>query len=261
MFTDVLTNRRPLIGMIHLPALPGNADCPGMTAIGIKALADLEVLQAAGFDGALIENDGDHPPFIGSDKKRDQHMTEALTILKQHATILLGVEILYDMFGTIKLAASLKLAFARLDVFVDDMQTQYGPTIKARGSELNRLRHKLAPDLLLLADLQVKHMTMIDQQKTISRSAKEAIAAGADALIVTGAWTGDEPSVDDLQQVGAVAGSAPVLVGSGLNSYNVNGLLRMVDGGIVGTSIKSNGLVDAQKAAQFIAAAHREQKK
>ena len=92
---------------------------------------------------------------------------------------------------------------------------------------------------------------MLDK-KTLVQSAKEAIKSGSDGLIVTGNWTGNPPSVEDCRIVKKVAGEIPVLVGSGLNIENAKSLLKITDGAIVGTSIKSGEYINYQKARNLL---------
>ncbi|MEI8334618.1 MAG: BtpA/SgcQ family protein, partial [Chloroflexota bacterium] len=56
--------RKPVIAMLHLPALPGRPRhdvAAGRTAIVDSLARDLEVLQAAGVDGLLFCNEADIP--------------------------------------------------------------------------------------------------------------------------------------------------------------------------------------------------------
>jgi predicted TIM-barrel enzyme len=82
---------------------------------------------------------------------------------------------------------------------------------------------------------------------------------GADAIVVSGSATGNAPDFDRIKRVKAAAGSTPVFIGSGTTLANVADMLSVVDGCIVGTSIKASGVttnpVDATLAAGLIAAA------
>src|SRR5204862_4621507 len=63
----------------------------------------------------------------------------------------------------------------------------------------------------------------------------------ADALIVSGAGTGQMTDPDHVRQVKAAAGRAPVFVGSGVTVETVAHYLPHADGFIVGTAFKRNG--------------------
>jgi len=54
----------PIVGMVHLPALPGAPGYDpegGREAIRDRALADAEALVVGGADAVLVENYGDTP--------------------------------------------------------------------------------------------------------------------------------------------------------------------------------------------------------
>lgn len=233
--------------MIHLPPLPGYPMHPGMNETIKKALMDLAVLQKAGFDGVLIENDNDRPHQIGVNQTTKKAFDQVMLEVIKSAKIPVGMEIIYDMLATIEIAHKVGADFVRLDVFVDNVETKWGK-IPAEADKINKLINKLkADDLALLTDIQVKHARMLDK-KTLTQSAKEAVKNGSSCIIVTGAWTGTPPSVTDCNKAKRAAGDIPVLIGSGLNVENATSLLKHVDGAIVGTSIKRGNNVDFKKA-------------
>ncbi len=249
-FNDLFLSPKPLIGMIHLPALPGYSSHPGMEEVIKKALKDLATLEAAGFDGVLVENDNDQPHQIGVNPMIKEAFKEVMTALLQSSKIPVGMEIIYDMKATLEIAVEVGVSFVRFDVFVDNVQTQWGK-ISAQAADLQEMRKELkAEDILFLTDIQVKHATMLDK-KTLQQSAKEAINYGSNALIITGIWTGKAPNLQDCIDVKKVSKNIPILIGSGLDQNNMNNLLKYADGAIVGTSIKTGEYVDLIKATEL----------
>ena len=62
---DLLSRRPLLLGVVHLPPLPGS---PGHKAGGRwrqRAVSDAQAYAQAGFDGVVVENYGDAPFFAG----------------------------------------------------------------------------------------------------------------------------------------------------------------------------------------------------
>ena len=237
--------------MIHLPPLPGYTKHPGMYQVIKKALTDLETLEKAGFDGVLVENDNDQPHQIIISLTIRNAFSTVMKHVLQKAKIPVGMEIIYDMQATIEVAHLVKSPFVRLDVFVDDVDTKWGK-IQAQSNEIISLKRKLnANDICLLTDIQVKHARML-KKKSLHQSAKEAVRKGSDGIIVTGSWTGIAPDITKCQHVKKVIGKFPVLVGSGLDITNAKELLSIVDGAIVGTSIKTGEYVDLEKAKKLI---------
>ncbi|MBI2033039.1 MAG: BtpA/SgcQ family protein [Candidatus Levybacteria bacterium] len=251
MFNQLFKPKKTMIGMIHLPALPGYPKHTGMDDVIQKALSDLNTLQKAGFDGILVENDNDQPHQIGVSKTISNAFTKVMEQICRNATIPVGMEIIYDMLETIRVAHKVRADFVRLDVFVDSVETEWGK-ITAQPKEIVELKKKLGADnLVLLTDIQVKHAKML-QEKTIAASTQEAIENGSDALIVTGDWTGHAPSISDCKSINNFASNFPLLIGSGFNIYNSKALLQYADGAIVGTSIKTGEYVDFTKAKKLI---------
>ena len=251
MFNQLFRNKQPIIGMIHLPPLPGYPLHPGMDRVIRKALTDLKTLEKAGFDGVLVENDNDQPHRVGVSRVIIQSFREVMKQILKDAKVPVGMEIIYDMQETIKVAHAVGAQFVRLDVFVDNVKTQWG-RIFAQAEELVSLKKNLgAAKLVLLTDIQVKHAQMLDE-KTLEQSGREAIKHGSDALIITGDWTGHAPSVSDCLKVKKIGSETPILIGSGLSVDNVKNLLPYVQGAIVGTSIKTGASIDKKKATELI---------
>lgn len=87
----------------------------------------------------------------------------------------------------------------------------------------------------------MKHATPLGSESL----AQAAVLRGlADALIVSGTATGASPDVESLHTVRAAV-NAPLYIGSGLTLENATVLLPLVDGSIVGTTLKEGGQVDA----------------
>lgn len=249
MFTDVFNEAKTLIGVIHLPALSGDSHYP-LDKIIHKALVDLKTLEKTGFDGGLVENHGG-PSVFSHDASISQAFGEVMKKLLKKAKIPLGLEIIYDMPGTVELAAKVGVAFVRLDVFVDSGKTKSGRIIQAEAEKIVKIKKALCPKLLLLTDIQVKHLTML-ATRTVAQSAKEAVKEGSDAVIITGSWTSIEPLISDCIEARANVGKTPVFIGSGFSAKNAKKFLSIADGAILATSIKTANYLDPAKAKQLV---------
>jgi membrane complex biogenesis BtpA family protein len=244
---------KPLIGMIPLPPLPGCPDHPGMDAVIGAALADLAALESAGFDAVLIENDNDQPHAIGVSAEIREAFAVVAGRVVDRARMPVGMEILYDMEATVAVARQVGAAFARLDVFVDAVETRWGVVPASAAAITAHRRDPDARDPLLLTDLHVKHARLL-AARSLRESAIESVARGSAGLIVTGDWTGRPPSLADLRTAKEAAGDTPVVIGSGLTVANAPALLRVADAAIVGTSLKTGGRMDREQAAALAAA-------
>ena len=243
-----------LIGMIHLPPLPGFDGCPGIDALIAHALRDLETLEACGFDAVLVENEYDRPHTVKASPEVLEAMTEiTAAVVAVTRTALVGCEILLnDPQGSLRAAHAAGADFIRTDYFVDRMtRPEYGE-FDVDPDGLIAFRRELgADDVMILADIQVKYATMIEP-RSLSESAALARSKHADAVVVTGDQTGMPPSASRLDE--AMQG-IPVLIGSGLDADNASALLPHCAGAIVGTALMKDGVVDRQLAQELKTAA------
>lgn len=237
-FRALFPGDHPIIGMIALPPMPGYPAFTSIDAIVDAALADLERLEAGGVDGALVENDFDQPHTMVGGAEIHAAMTRVTREVVARARVPIGVEVLLnDWRASLAIAAMTGARFIRIDFFVDRVMTKLGPFEPEPAAVLDYRKSINAEQVQLFTDLQVKYTTMIGGPKSLAQSAREAEAAGADAVIISGTETGIGPSPDDLRE--AHATSLPVLIGSGLTPENAHTLAPLCDGAIVGTSLRS----------------------
>lgn len=247
--------------MVHLNALPGAPRYRDNLHSLIKtAKKDAETLQAAGFDGLMVENFGDLPFFAERVPPITvSAMTAAVEAIKNAVTIPIGVNVLRnDGEAALSIAAVTGASYVRVNVLSGAMQTDQG-LIKGRAAELVRLRKALGLEVGILADVFVKHAAP-PPGLTIEQAAADTWERGlADALIVSGAGTGEEPDAGDIRRVRVAVPEAHILIGSGSRADNVAELLEMADGVIAGTAIKRDHVttapVDPQSARAFVKAA------
>jgi membrane complex biogenesis BtpA family protein len=251
-----------LVGMVHLPALPGSPGCNHtMQSIEEAALRDARILEAAGFDAVIVENFGD-VPFHGEQVEpvTVAAMTRIVCALRRERPHLrLGVNVLRNDAGAaLSIAVAAQAAFVRVNVHVGAAATDQG-VLQGRASETLRLRRALQAEVAIWADVHVKHGRSLAHE-TVADEARDAVERGrADALIVTGRGTGWSTDIDELRSVRALQLGVPLLVGSGVTEQSLDLYLREADGVIVGSALKedgrASGAVDAERARRFVAAA------
>ncbi len=235
----IFKTKRPFVGMVHFPPLLGYGDFPGLKTCFQKSLKDAKTLEKAGVDGIIFENNYDipHKEFVGPETTAS--MTFLVSEISKEIKIPFGINVLWNDFkASLSIAKITGASFVRIPVFVDDVETQYGK-IFARPKEILNFRKKIeAEEIALFVDVQVKHAKML-KERDIEESVKEAIKYKADAIIVTGEWTGKAPSLEKLKRAKIAAKEkVPVLIGSGINLKNLEKLLPFADGVIVGTALK-----------------------
>jgi len=228
-----------IIGAIHLPPLLGYKNFPGVKVALKNALSDLRAFEQGGVDGVIFENNYDIPHKPVVDKSVIGVMALLGKKIRSATKLPLGVNVLWnDYYASLSLAKLLNLQFIRIPVFVDRVKTECG-IIHGKPHEVLKLQSLLkADDVALFTDIHIKHATILSQYSIIS-SARLAIKNNADAIIVTGKWTGKAPDLNELKTLRKSIGDFPILVGSGTDKENVKSLFEYTDGAIVSTSLKS----------------------
>ncbi len=251
-----------LIGMVHLPPLPGSPKALSMATTIERAVAEARMLAKAGFDAVIVENFGD-APFAADCVPRET--IAAMSIVVDHVVracgVPVGVNVLRnDGLAGLAVAATAGALFIRVNVLSGIYATDQG-LITGRARELVRQRAALAPGVRIAADVHVKHAVPINQPDIALAAEETAGRGGADILIVSGAATGSPTDLDAVRRVKEAVPRVPVWIGSGVTAETVGEYLAVANGVIVGTFLKHGGdttaPLDAKRVAALIKAARR----
>lgn len=234
---------KKIIGAVHFMPSPGFEGHQSFEDDLEKAKKDTEAFVNGGVSALIFENNYDYPHSVIVSKTTKNTMIRLIQEIAP--SIPFGVSVLWnDYRSALDIAKETGGKFIRIPVFVDRVKTQYG-VIEPSSEDVIAYRRQIeAEDVLLFTDIHVKHAEILSDMSIIE-SAKKAIEQGSDVLVITGAWTGQAPVVNDLKEVREVVEKFPILVGSGANSRNIQELLSLCDGAIVSTSLKE-GQADAE---------------
>lgn len=262
-FTGSFKTPKPVIGMVHLPPLPGAPRYNGerMSDLADLAVREAQKLEAAGFDGLNVENFGD----VMFRKRVGPETVAALTYvaraIKENTRLPIGLCVLQsDALAALAIAHVVEAQFVRVPYYTETYVVDAG-LMESCAAEALRFRKFLGSDALIFADVHIKHGYPL-AQRPIEESAEDAVERGlADALIVTGRKTGGPTNPDDLRRVKGAVPEWPVLVGSGMSVEDVDEVLSIADGAIVGSSLKFDGrpenLIDPARAETLMEAVRR----
>ncbi len=95
--------------------------------------------------------------------------------------------------------------------------------------------------IVIFGGIHPKYYRLKELSTPITESAAKAEIL-ADAVVVTGEYTGGETSLKDLRLVKKAIVDHPLIAGSGVNVRNVRAQLIITDGAIVGTAFKKKGV-------------------
>ena len=257
-FENVFGTKKPVIAMVHLGALPGtplyDADA-GVDGILDGARADLEALQAAGVDAIMFGNENDRPYEFDVDKASLATMAFVIGRLRDDITVPFGVNVLWDAMSTIALAAATGAAFCR-EIFTGTYASDMGPWTPDAGAAM-RYRDRLRrSDCLMLYNVCAEFADSLDRRSLADRARSAVFSSIPDAVLVSGAITGEAARMEDLEEVKAALPDTPVLANTGVKHDTVAEVLALADGCVVGSSLKVDGntwnAVDPERAKDFM---------
>lgn len=257
-FASVFGNHKPVIAMVHLGALPGSPlhdSEAGIGGIVDAARRDLQALQRAGVDAVMFGNENDRPYEFAVDTASTATMAYVIGQLRGEITVPFGVNVLWDPMSTIALAAATGAAFVR-EIFTGSYASDMGPWTPDAGKAM-RYRDRLhRHDLVMLYNVSAEFAYSLDQRPLADRARSAVFSSIPDAILVSGAITGEAARMADLEAVKAVLPTTPVLANTGVKHATVKDVLRIADGCIVGSSLKVDGntwnAVDPDRAAEFM---------
>lgn len=258
MLIEVLGKSKPIIGMVHFPALPGHIlydDSKGINWIVSRVRDDLLALQNGGIDAVMFCNENDRPYTLKADLASVAVMARTIGQLLDEIHVPFGVDVLWDPKAALALAKATGARFIRgilTGTFVSDMglwNTEVGEVYKYR---------KLidATEIKIFFNISAEFASSLDKRPIQEVARSVVFSSLADAILISGPMTGVPPSIETLRCVKEAVKDIPVLVNTGVNHDNVDQLLKIADGAVVGTSLKKDGItwnpVDINRVKSFM---------
>ncbi|GHE35121.1 sgc region protein SgcQ [Streptosporangium violaceochromogenes] len=240
---DVFAITKPVIGMCHLPALPGDPQYEtdgGMTAVLDHARAEIENLQRGGVDGILISNEFSLPYLTRTEPITAIAMARVVGELREHLKVPFGVNVLWDGQASIDLAVATGARFVR-EVFTGVYASDFG-LWNTRIGEIARHRRNIgAQDVRLLFNIVPEAAAYLGRRTLTDITRSTLFNTLPDGLCVSGVTAGASTDEGQLRTVKEASPGTPVFVNTGVNERTVNDLLKIADGAIIGTAFKIDG--------------------
>jgi len=256
-----LRERFRVIGVVHLLPLPGSPRFAGsLKTIEQRALEDAHRLVAGGVDAIIVENFGDTPfePHQVPPETLAAFVRVAWSLRQAFPEIPLGINLLRNAAEqAVAVAFAVQAQFVRINVPIGVWVAPSGWLVgQARPAAVLRARLH-AHGIGLYEDVWVKHAWPVGAPVPLETWIRETEGRGlADALILTGSRTGAPVDPEHLKVARQVA-RRPLLVGSGVTPDQLPQLVGQVQGVIVGTALKHQGIttepVDLQRVRHFVA--------
>lgn len=256
-FEQVFGRDKPVIAMVHLGAMPGTPlydAAGGVDAILRAAEADLAALQAAGVDAVMFGNENDRPYELKVDPASTATMACVIGRLRDRITVPFGVNVLWDPMATMALAAATGAGFVR-EIFTGTYASDMGLWAPDAGAA-RRYGTRLGADVPTLYNVSAEFAGSLDPRSLPDRARSAVFSSIPDAVLVSGAITGEAARMEDLEAVKRVLPTTPVLANTGVKHATVAEVLKIADGCIVGSALKVAGdtwaAVDPDRAMDFM---------
>ncbi len=259
MIFDFLGNTsKAVIAMAHIGALPGaplyDAD-GGMNKLVDDVVNDIVHLQDGGVDAIMFGNENDRPYLLQATPESIAAMTAVVMAAKAVLTVPFGVNYLWDPTASVAIGTATGASFVReifTGVFASDMGV-WAPDCATPA----RLRRNLGqPNLKFLFNINAEFAHNLDQRPIALRAKSAVFSSMADAILVSGPITGQPADASDLRSVCEAVTEVPVFANTGVNIDNVNDVLSIAQGCIVGTHFKLDGdtwnQVDGNRVKRFM---------
>ena len=250
-----------IIGVVHCPPLPGSPRHRGETFVETLKLAisDAVAFAEGGVDGLIIENHGDIP-FLKPDQIGHETSASLAVIadrIGQAVDLPLGINVLANAaIPALAVAKASGARFVRVNQWANAYVANEG-LVEGEAARAMRYRAQIgAADVAIFADAHVKHGShAIVADRSVAELVRDVEFFDADVVIATGQRTGDAATTAEIGTVRS--GTAlPVLAGSGVTHDNLATILPLVDGIIVASALKHDGVwwnrVDKARVVAFM---------
>lgn len=216
-FLNLFSNKKPILGMIHLKGEDDNEIFERMKK-EIKIYLENEI------DCIILEN------YFGE----FHNLKDALKYVKDlNLPIPYGVNCLnVDIMG-FELAAQYGASFVQLDSVVGHVKPRDEDTLSA-FFQMYKERYNIP----VLGGVRFKYQPVLSKN-SVEEDLQIAMNR-CDAICVTQDVTGQETSLEKIKQFRNAIGDFPLIVGAGVTPENMEKQFKYADGAIVGSYFKEN---------------------
>ncbi|MER9236314.1 BtpA/SgcQ family protein [Mesorhizobium sp. M0622] len=263
---ELFGRTKVVIGVVHLAPLPGapRYDGEAVEAIYQRGLDDAKAYLDGGCDGVIVENHGDipfaKPDDIGPETAA--YMAVVSDRIRRELGKPIGINVLANAaIPALAIASAAGAGFIRVNQWANAYVANEG-FVEGEAGRAARYRTRLrANGIRIFADAHVKHGAhAIVADRPVEELVKDLVFFDADAIIATGQRTGHAADLSYISMIKQAAG-LPTLVGSGVTPDNANDILAIVDGVIIASALKHDGVwwnrVDPERVKRFVAGLKR----
>ncbi len=253
---EVFGAPKPVIGMCHLPALPGDPAYDaegGMEKVLAHGRQEIAALQEGGIDAIMISNEFSLPYLTTTEPITAIAMARVIGELRAQIRVPFGVNVLWDGVASIDLAIATGASFVR-EVFTGVYASDYGLWDTNVGRAARHRTRVSAGGVKLLYNIVPEGATYLADRDLAQMTRSTVFNGVPDGLCVSGNTAGAATDTSTLKVVKENAGDVPVFVNTGVRPDTVAESFEYADGAIVGTWFKKDGVFANDADAERVAA-------
>lgn len=255
---EIFNTEKPIIAMCHLLAMPGDPGYDksgGMKKVIEAARKDLLALQEGGVDGVMFSNEFSMPYLLKVKTETTAAMARVIGELMDEISIPHGVNVLWDPYASLELAAAVDGKFVR-EIFSGVYASDFG-LWNTNCGEIVRHQYAIGAENVKLLFNIVPEAAQYLATRDVAEIAKSTVFNHQpDALCVSGLTAGSETDSTVLQKVKNAVPDTIIFANTGVNLENVEEQLNIADGAVVATTFKYDGVfqnsVDVKRVKAFM---------
>lgn len=254
---------KPIIAMCHFAALPGDPYYDGeggMEKIVEQARREFLDLQEGGVDAVMFSNEFSLPYLRKVNPETTAAMARIIGELKEDIKIPFGVNVLWDPYASMDLAAATGAKFIR-EIMSGVYASDFGLWDTNTG-DIVRHQMKLGlKDLKRLFNI-VPEASQALGTRTVEEIAKTTVFnCKPDVICVSGMTAGSSTDMGVLERVKNSIPETAVFANTGCKAETIERILKIADGCVVGTTFKKDGKfenqVELDRVKRFMEIVHK----
>lgn len=257
---ETFGTEKPIIAMCHFAALPGDPyydEKGGMEGIVERARKEFLDLQEGGVDAVMFSNEFSLPYLRKVNPETTAAMARIIGELKPEIKIPFGVNVLWDPYACMDLAAATGAKFIR-EIMSGVYASDYGLWDTNTG-EIVRHQMKLGlKNLKRLFNIVPEASSALGTRDIASIAKTTVFNCKPDIICVSGMTAGSSTDMNVLERVKESIPDTAVFANTGCKAETIEMILKVADGCVVGTTFKKDGKfenqVDQDRVKRFMEA-------
>lgn len=252
---------KPVVAMVHFPPNPGSPlydKDGGIEKIYESVYNDAKALIKNGVKTVMFCNEGDRPYM---DKVGFETPTTMAAVVSRVVSELnietFGTDILYDPKAALALGKATGASFVR-EVFSGLFAGDSGFWDTNVGEVFRYKKFIDADDIVTIFNINGEFADLLDKRPLEIVAKSVHFSSLADIVCISGPMTGMATQVEDLKKVkeALAEDGVPVFANTGVTIDNVEEILSVADGVIIGSHLKVDGYtwnpVDPERVKRFM---------